>query len=356
VAVIGPDGQEKKLSADWSSLQGILWSPAGDEIWFTSSRLGSAENLRGVTLAGKLRTIANVPGGMWLQDSRNGVTLMITNQARLGIRAMPPGGKEERELGWFGWSLPRDISRDGKKVLFEEEADGGGPNYTVFLRDTDGSPPVRISEGTGEAISPDNKWVITKPAKGGPLSLVPTGAGEAKQLTHDQVSYSSVRYLPDGKQLLAVGIEAGHGARDYLIDLSSGNAKPITPEGVTGARLSADGRSTAVIGPDGKWGVWPLDGGGLRPIPGLDSKSFVSDWAPDGASVYALSSQAREGAAKVYRVNIATGKMEFWKTFGANLPAGVANVGAPHFSPDGSAYAYVYSQVLSQAYVMHGLK
>jgi Tol biopolymer transport system component len=94
----------------------------------------------------------------------------------------------------------------------------------------------------------------------------------------------------------------------------------------------------------------------LRSIPGLDSKYFVTDWAPDGASVYALSSQEREGAAKVYRVNVATGKMEFWKTFGANLPAGVANVGGPHFSPDGSAYAYVYSQVLSQAYVMHGLK
>ena len=63
------------------------------------------------------------------------------------------------------------------RFLFEEEAEGGGPNYTVFLRDTDGSPPVRIGEGTGEAISPDTKWVITKPAKGGALSLVPTGAG-----------------------------------------------------------------------------------------------------------------------------------------------------------------------------------
>ena len=131
---------------------------------------------------------------------------------------MPPGGKDEVELGWFGWSLPRDISRDGKKVLFEEEAEGGGPNYTVFLRDTDGSPPVRIGEGTGEAISPDSKWVITKPAKGGALSVVPTGAGEARQLTHDNISYGNVRYMLDGKQLLASGIEAGHGVRDYLID------------------------------------------------------------------------------------------------------------------------------------------
>ena len=121
-----------------------------------------------MTLAGKVRTIINVPGGMWLQDSRGPLTLMITHQARLGIRGLPPGGKEE--VNWAGSAGPcrRDISRDGKKVLFEEEAEGGGPNYTVFLRDTDGSPPVRISDGTGEAISPDNKWVITKPAKGGP--------------------------------------------------------------------------------------------------------------------------------------------------------------------------------------------
>jgi len=356
VAVIEPDGHERQLSSGWSSEEGILWSPAGDEIWFTASNSGSAENLRGVTLSGKLRTITNVPGGMWLQDARDGMTLMITQQFRLGIRALPPNGKEEHELGWFGWSLPRDISRDGKKVLFEEEADGGGPNYTVFLRDTDGSPPVRIGEGSGEAISPDSKWVITKPAKGGALSVVPTGAGEARQLTHDKISYGSMHYLPDGKQLLASGIEAGHGVRDYLIDLSNGDAKPITPEGTAGTRLSPDGRSVAVIGPDGKWGIWPLDGSGLRLVPGLDSKYYVSDWSSDGTSLYALSSQRRYGAAKVYRVNAATGKMEFWKTFGADLPAGVASVGGPRFSTDGSAYAYVYSQVLSQAYVVKGLK
>ena len=108
--------------------------------------------------------------------------------------------------------------------------------------------------------------------------------------------------------------------------------------------MSPDGRNVAVIGPDRKWGIWPLDGSGLRPVPGLDSKYYISDWSPDGQYLYALSSQRREGAAQVYRVNITTGKMEFWKTFGANLPAGVANVGGPRFSSDGSAYAYVYSR------------
>jgi eukaryotic-like serine/threonine-protein kinase len=357
IAVIASDGngQEKKLSSGWSSVEGIVWSPGGKEIWFTSSDTGSANNLRGVTLEGKLRTIVNVPGGMWLQDIRNGVALTETQRHTQGIRGTQPGGTEEHELGWLGWSYLRDLSQDGKKVLFEEQADGGGPNYTVFLRDTDGSPPVRIGEGEGRAISPDNKWVITKPNKGGPMSVVPTGAGAARQLTHDNIRYNNVRYL-DAKQLLASGIEAGHGRRNYLIDLRNGDAKPITPEGIAGTILSPDGRSVVVLGPDGNSGIWPMDGSGLRPIPGFDSKYVVTGWTPDGASLYAFYRPQHKGAAKIFRINLATGKMEFWKTFGADLAGTGVNVGAPHFSSDGSAYVYNYTQVLSEAYAVKGLK
>jgi WD40 repeat protein len=306
-------------------------------------------------LGGKLRTITNVPGGMWLQDIRDGMALVLGHRVRLNLRGVPPGGGQERELGWLGWSYMRDITPDGRKILFEEQGDGGGPNYTVFLRDTDGSPPVRIGEGMGLAISPDSKWVITKPAKGGPLSVVPTGAGEARRLTHDNIDYGVVRFLPNGKQLLASGIEVGHGTRDYLIDLGSGDAKPLTPEGVSGVCNSPDGRKVAVMGPDGKWGYWPLDGGGLHPIPGLDSKFNIIGWTPDGGSVYAISRESRAsgGAAKIFRVDTTTGKIEFWKAFGANVPGGV---GTPQLPNDPTAYAFGYTQVQSEAYVVKGLK
>jgi Tol biopolymer transport system component len=355
VAVIDLEGHEKKLSSGWVSQQGIVWSPKGDEIWFTATSNGSAQNLHGVSLSGKERAIANVAGGMWLQDIRNGVALTITHQTRLGIRGMAPGGKEERELGWLGWAELRDISRDGTHVLFEEEGDGGGPNYTVFLRNMDGSPPVRIGEGVAQAISPDGKWVVTKPAKDGPLTMVPTGAGEARQLTHDGTSYERVHYLADGKRLLAYGIEPGHGVRDYLIDVAGGESKPITPEGIAGTTVSVDGSRTAVRQPDGKWGVWPLDGGGFQPIPGLDGNWLVTGWSPDGASLYAIASHTQDRAPRLYRVDVATGKMELWKTFGTELGAGVTGT-APHFSSDGSAYAYMYFQDLSVAYVVTGLK
>jgi len=361
VAVIGSDGKEpeRKLSSGWQSLQGILWSPAGDEVWYTSAKSGGATNPRAVSLAGKQRTLTNVPGGMWMQDLRNGTVLTVANHTRLGIRGMAPGGKEERELGWFGWSELGDISRDGRKILFDEESDGGGPNYTVYLRDTDGSPPAKIGEGLGEALSPDAKFAITKPARGGPLSLVPTGAGESKQLTHDAVSYSAVHFLPDGKRLLASGIEAGHGGRDYLIDLSSGDSRPITPEGIVGAVVSPDGKRVAVRGPDGKLGTWPLEGGGFHPIPGLESNYIAIGWTSDGESIYVVPIRrgAQPGKAlHASRVNAQTGKMEPWKTFGEEVGAGVSSLGRLQLSDDGAAYAYIYVRTLSEAYVVTGLK
>ncbi|MGD0215370.1 MAG: protein kinase [Terriglobales bacterium] len=358
LAVISADGKEKEkiLTSGWTSLQGVLWSPAGDEIWFTSTNSGEASNPRAVTLSGKLRTMANVPGGMWLEDLRNGTVLSVANHTRLGIRGMAPGGKEEHELGWFGWSELRDISRDGRKIVFEEEGDGGGPNYTVFLRDTDGSPPARIGEGRAMAISSDGKWVVTRAAKGGPLNLVPAGAGETKQLTHDAVSYEIARFFPDGKRLLAFGIEAGHGGRDYLIDISSGDSKAITPEGLGGWQISPDGKSVAVRGPDGKWGIWPIEEGALHPIPGMESGYTIVGWTPDSASLYAMRSQRAAKALQVSRVDIQSGKMEPWRAFGAETGAAGATIGVPHLSNDGTAYAYIYNRVLSEAYVVKGLK
>lgn len=68
-----------------------------------------------------------------------------------------------------------------------------------------------------------------------------------------------------------------------------------------------------------------------------------------------MSGLLNQTSAKISRVNVATRKMDFWKTFGDGVPPG-ATPGGPEFSGDGSSYAYVYSQTISQAYVVRGLK
>ena len=355
VAVVGMDGKEKKLSSGWNSAEGVVWSPSGAEIWFSASDVGAENNLYAVSLDGKRRPLANIPGGLWIQDIRDGKVLAIAHRLRLNARGLSPGAKAEVELGWLGWTFVRDISRDGKQILFEEEAEGGGPNYTVFLRNMDGSPPTRLGEGLARALSPDGKWVITQDLSGTALKLVPTGTGEARTLTHDNASYAAVRYMPDGKHLIAIGAEAGKSGRTYLIDTQTGESKALTPEGYRGTTISHDGSKVAMRGPDGNWGIWTMADSKFTLIPSLDPKYGVREWTRDDRALYAASSRAEDRRARVFRVDPQTGKMEFWKEFGGEM-TGIQNVGQPLMAQNADAYVYIYTQTLSEGYVVTNLR
>jgi hypothetical protein len=82
----------------------------------------------------------------------------------------------------------------------------------------------------------------------------------------------------------------------------------------------------------------------------------VIGWTQDGGSVYVAPLVRGAKAVQVYRANIQTGKMEPWKSFGAEMGTQGATLVAPHLSSDGSAYAYLYVRTLSEAYVVTGLK
>src|SRR5262249_43096455 len=140
---------------------------------------------------------------------------------RYEINGLPPGEMKERNLSWFDWSVPRDLSDDGKTLLFEENGEGAGKTYHPYLRKTDGSPPIRLGEGSARALSPDGKWVIASVALKSPLQfvLLPTGTGEEKPLTNDDLHHVRASWFSDGKRILFQGSEPGHGMRLYVQDI-----------------------------------------------------------------------------------------------------------------------------------------
>ena len=92
-----------------------------------------------------------------------------------------------------GWTtpIPADLSADGKTVLFDEEGVGGGARYgktqeltyTLYIRNTDGSAAVRLGEGTAEALSPDQKWVIAQiPGIAGTIPSAPHQSRRSRSL------------------------------------------------------------------------------------------------------------------------------------------------------------------------------
>jgi len=357
VAVIDRAGKKTTLTTAYASLQGLAWSSDGREVWFTGAEVGN-RSLYAVSLSGKQRSLVRVPGSLSLQDiSRDGRVLLIDEARRLGLSALAPGATKERDLSWLDWSRPAGLSQDGKTVMFYESGEGGGAGYSTYVRNMDGSPAVRLGEGQGVTLSPDGRWAVSLLHKltDPHLVLYPTGAGQARPVSISNLRFSGgFRFLPDGRRVIFGAAEPGRGNRVYLMDLDGGKPRPITAEN-TGAvgSISKDG-SRYIAGRDGKAQVFPIAGGEPVPVPGFELGESAVGWAADDRSIYV---QRRGGpAARIDRIDLASGRREPWKEI---LPAdatGVVRVSSVFLSPDGSFYTYAYSRVLSNLYLVDGLK
>ena len=362
VAVVDRSGKKTTLWEGFPTVQGLAWSPSGDEIWFTAAESGNTRGLCAVTLSGRKRIIARSPGVWTLSDIfPDGRVLLNHATERVGIAGLGADGKG-RNLSWLDWSRSPSISDDGQTIAFTEEGEGGGPGYSVYLRKTDGSPAIRLGEGESIGLSPDGRWVLATVIRSmpAPLVLLPTGAGEPKLFPKDAINHDSIHasFTADGKRLVFVGSEAGHDRRTWIQDVDGGKARPVTPEGVVGTALSPDGRLVAARGADQKVALYPVDGGPARPVNGFEPNDLPLAWSSDQKSIYVGSGSAslQTLTARVYRVEIATGRREIWKEFSLPDPTGVSGISARAITPDGKNFVFSFGQRFSDLYLVEGLK
>jgi dipeptidyl aminopeptidase/acylaminoacyl peptidase len=365
IAVVDLNGKRTVLAADWYTVQGLAWSPGGNEIWFTSSKSGIDRTLWAVTLDGKQRLVTRMPGTLMLLDIwKDGRVLLTRASWRRELMAMVGKDAKEQDLSWFDYSYPGDLSDDGKTLLFDEEGSGGGLaysksgglTYAVYVRKTDGSPAVLLGEGTAVAMSPDAKWVVAQtPGSLAQLRMLPTGVGDARELTHDNINHTWARWFPDGKRILFSGNEPGRGARLYVLDIASGKSHAVTPEGLvsTSFAISPDSKFVAAVAGDEKGYLYPIEGGDPRPIPGFEAGEQPITFSNDGG-LYVY--QPGELPARVTRVELATGRRSAWKQLMPSDPAGVVTIGPILLTPDAKTAVYGYHRTLSDLYLVDGMK
>lgn len=356
VVVVNLDGSKKELTEELASVQGVAWSHDGSEIWFTASTNGNNRTLYAVTPAGRERLVDTVPGKLQLEDigADNRVLLQLQSAGRamVGVTA---GHSREVPLGWLDYPFPRDLTPDGKTVLFEEEGEGGGPRYTVFIRGTDGSPAVSIGEGYAAAISPDGKWAVTlSPDDARRLTIVPVGAGETRNLTPSDVSYGIGKWLPDNRRYLVAGQQRNHLQRAYIIDRVSGQVQPLTPEGIVGANPSPDGLWLPVRDSDGHNWLWPIAGGEKRPLNGILPQQFAIGWRDNKTLLLTSNEPEDRIPRRVYALDIIAGRQQLWKALGPSDTAGVRSIGPIAFA--GDSYVYGYTRQLSDLFLTTGLR
>jgi len=358
VRIVDLSGNVKTLAEGFQTAQGLAWSAGGREIWFTAAELGLKRAIYAVTLGGHKRLIARVPGTLLLQDIwQDGRILLAKDAWRRELIGLVAGESKERDLSWLDYSYPSDLSADGKVLLFTEAGEGGGTNYSVYQRKIGETSAVRLGDGMALSVSPDGKWVIASvPSAPAQLLLLPTGPGEAKPLTHDSINHSRAKWLPDGRRFLFSGKEPGHAARIYRQDSSEGKPVPVSPEGIDPLVLvlSPDGQQVVGVGPDEKAYFYPVAGGEARAVPGIEPGEQPIQWSDDAKAIYFY--RPGDLPAKVYRLDLSTGHKTLWKELMPSDSAGVSRIGPILLTPDGKSCSYGYHRILSDLYLVEGLK
>ncbi|MEO8430280.1 MAG: protein kinase [Acidobacteriota bacterium] len=363
VAVRALDGLKRVLwEGEFSGASGLAWSADGREIWFTPQKQvrDSSPPLMAVTLSGKHREIVRGPGQLRLYDiAPDGRLLLARWDLRVGVRGSSPSLVRERELSATDDSVLSDLSSDGRTVLFYDR-------NALFLRATDGSPPVRLSETVRDAhLSPDGKSVVAISSEGGgeyPV-LVPVGAGEVRRI--GRAECDGVGWFSDGKRILCKTPDPKGGLRLVVLEISSGKLTVIPiPEAAADLNVydvvlvSPDGMFLAGTGRGGDFLIVPIAGGAARRISvapaGLDGETRLVGWTSDGQHLFV--NPVFDVPNKVQRLDLASGTLEPWRELTLEDLSGVVRIRPIQVAPDGRSWAYTYIRVLSNLYVVEGLK
>ena len=368
VTLIDKRGTKRVLSDGWVTLQGLAWSPSGNEIWFAGSvgvGGGIFRQLHAVDMRGNVRSLLKAPGTLVLHDvAPDGRVLLARDGFRSIVTGLAPGDRVERELGWTDFSIGQDLSDDGRTVLLSEQGAGTAALYDTYVRGTDGSVPTRLGEGLALALSPDGRWVMTLVGTSPPeLVILPTRAGNTRRLPRgriEQYSYAG-SWFPDGKSILFQAHEAGKRDRLYIQSVDGGEPVALTPEGVhlrlqddLHDPISPDGLKIALMSQDGRAWLYYRDGRAPTLIPGFAAGEAPLLWSRDGHFLITLQPL---GAAslRVQRLDLNTHRKTLIRDVAPEIP-GLMNILLFKAANDGETYVYTYWQRLSELYVVGGIK
>jgi eukaryotic-like serine/threonine-protein kinase len=362
VAVVDLAGNSRRLSGPWLDIGGLAWSGDGKEVWFTATNIGLKRSLWAVSLDGKLRPLLSVPGRLILDDVyRDGRVLLTQDTYRGELRGQAPGETREHDYSWLDMSDPASLSADGKTLVFTEWGNGGGERYSIFLRRTDGSPPVRLGEGWALGLSPDGKWVLAMTVETPPkLVLIPTGTGARRELPRGSIDqYHGAGWFPDGKRIAMRANERDRPIQVFVQFIDDGAPRAISPQTIEGTVVSPDGRwiVASPSEPGRPSALYPVEGGEPRPIPGFASNFEPVGWSADGKELFVqeFNLTGIQGTT-VWRLNVETGQKQMWRQLGTDDPVGIIRVTNVKITPDGSAYFYRIQRVFSDLYMVEGLK
>jgi len=359
--ILGLEGKVETL-ARGAQVGSAIWGPSGREVWLAEHE-GDQTTLSKLALSGSRRTLWRGAGRFELQGvDGEGRLLASLQHAESQVETAGNDPAFPRNLSWLNSTFAFAFSRDGQTLLFTESGTGGASLDGIYLRRAGEPAPVRLGNGEGCDLSPDGRMVLGASAEGH-YQIIPTGAGSVRNLDTGPGTGAAGWFFPDGHRLLLDKTLADGTSQMFVYDLEQGRARPAAPAeytAFTGQRpLSPDGTRMALFTTDPRtsehtfW-IFPVDGEGRTRVEGISPREVLQAWSEDGKGLYVF--ERGPVPTQIDRVDIATGRREPWKVFVPADPAGIPRLTNFETTRDGKRVVFNYRRVLSQLFLVEGLK
>src|ERR1019366_7472015 len=142
VAMIDLAGNYRALSSRFNSMRGLAWSPDGGEVWFAAAKQGTNMGVWAVSRSRRERTVARFPAYVSVEDISRDRRVLISLHTLSESMGHVASTGDAKDLYWHDQSQVRDLSRDGRTVLFSESGSATRQDYAAYLRKTDRSIPA----------------------------------------------------------------------------------------------------------------------------------------------------------------------------------------------------------------------
>ncbi|MBK9031445.1 MAG: serine/threonine-protein kinase [Myxococcales bacterium] len=340
-------GAVRTITAGWSSLAGLAWSPRGDRLWFTGGRADAVSAVWSATLDGRVREEYATLGRLRLHDLIDERRLLVSRDVwRLRTR-VAGAGRAPRDCSLTEFALAAGLSSDGATLAVSEFGDVDEVNG-VYAVPTDGGARLRLGPGAAWALSPDGALVFAtgfaRVDDGPPQGVVYTTAGgEPRAIALAPIARVRAAAWRGDAELVVVGAEVGRAPRLWRVAIAGPAPTPITAEGEHGVVAVAPTGAIAFVDADDQLRVIDPVGAPLAPPRAGYRDQVVCGWA--GAAVQVRTTTA---PVELAQVDVATGaRTPSWTLTPPAL--GLRAVDAVAVAADGS-YAYSHGQELSELF------
>ena len=360
VVIIDLEGKALARSVEYWGVEGLAWSADGASVLYSAAAQdGETFMVRELTLDGSAREVLTDHTGIELLDVDTSGRLLATDyRITASVFARFVGADGEREFPWLGKTFLPVLSRDGRTLVFNDQSRMAGKYYSVCLQPTDGSPPARLGDGIAVDFAPDGASVLVLVQSEPPRMLIyPIGAGTSRDVSDPEFvayDFTAMRYTADGRGVLYCGSRKGQASRAYLLDLASGVARPVTPEGTSRGFASPDGKSVVARDAEGRFQRYPLDGSAPTPVAGLDNDDYIVRFRPDGKSLIAIRPQ--EVPSRIESIDLETGRRTFLREIAPDNKVGAMGLVGMVFSDDEKSYAYSIARSVGELFTVEGVR